>query len=185
MATKIKHAYKVGDRVVLLSGRAVLITKLRKTPGADVQFAPMRNQPWYEGTDAHKTLHTFPQTSVAQLFEDGFPKDVPERTPRVLAAKAARKQQKPQDPLDVVMKQGILLVWPVNEDDEAFRRAGQEVAAKLIEEAPGGVSTEVLYRLLEFAVDPRSNDLGLLPAGVLLPLQRFLKKVRANQAALR
>jgi hypothetical protein len=82
-------------------------------------------------------------------------------------------------------QEGILVIWPINADDEVFQKAGREVAEKLIEEAPGGVSTEVLYSLLEFATDERSADLGLLPVGVRLPLQRFLKKVRANQAALR
>lgn len=185
MATKIQHAYSVGDRVTLLSGRVVLINKLRKTPGPEVRFAPIRNQPWYEGTAANNEVFIFPQTAVTQKFEDGYPKDVPERTPRVLAAKAARKRQKSTDPLDESMKEGFILVWPISENDEACRLAGRELATKLIDEAPSGVSTEVLYSLLEFAVDERSADLGLLPPGVRLPLQRFLKKVRANQAALR
>ena len=183
MATKIQHAYKVGDRVILVSGRAVLITKLRKTPGADVSFAPIRNQPWYEGTDVHKTVHTFPQTSVTQVFEEGYPKDVPNRVRRLHAEKAARQEAERVAKSDT--QEGILVIWPINADDEVFQKAGREVAEKLIEEAPGGVSTEVLYSLLEFATDERSADLGLLPVGVRLPLQRFLKKIRSNQAALR
>lgn len=181
MPSKIKHAYAVGDRVILVSGRAVLITKLRKTPGADVVFGPIRNQPWYEGTDVLKNVQTFPQTSVVQKFEEGYPKDVPTRVRRVHAEKAAKSWA--QHTLDQDTQEGLLLIWPFNADDEAFQRAGQEVAKKLLNDAPGVVATEVFYSLLEFAVD--CGEFKLLPDSVKPGLKRYLKKVRDNQAGLR
>lgn len=178
MATKIKHAYAVDDRVTLISGRVVLITKLRKTPGADVVFAPIRNQPWYEGNDADGVTHTFPQTSVVQRVEDDYPKVVPNRTPRVLAARAARKRLR--------AKESFLIEWPLIDDTEdEFRAAGERITGILLNQAPSGVSTEVFHGLLEFATSPDSKDLGLLPLELQVSLRRFLKKVRANQAALR
>lgn len=173
MATKTQHAYKTGDCVTLLSGRVVHITKLRKTPGADVNFAPMRNQPWYEGTDDLNSIHTFPQSSITRVAKKSYPEDVLNRVRRVHAEKAAQLGQ-----------EGISLVWSANGGDKVLRKAGQDVAEKLIGEVSSGVSTEVLYCLLEFATDDRSVGLKLLPVGVRLPLRRFLKKVRANQAAL-
>lgn len=178
MATKIQHAYSVGDRVTLLSGRVVLINKLRKTPGPEVRFAPIRNQPWYEGTAANNEVFTFPQTAVVQKFEDGYPKDVPERTPRVLSAKAALKRQK--------VKESFLIDWPLIDDtEEEFRASGKHITGILLNHAPSSVSMEVLLGLLEFAVAADSKNLGLLPAEVQVPLRRYLKKVRANQAALK
>ena len=178
MATKIQHAYSLGDRVTLLSGRVVLINKLRKTPGPEVRFAPIRNQPWYEGSAANGEVFTFPQTAVTQKFEEGYPKDVPERTPRVLAAKAALKRQK--------AKESFLIAWPLVDDtEEEFRASGEHITSILLNHAPSSVSMEVLLGLLEFATAADSKNLGLLPVEVQVPLRRYLKKVRANQAALR
>lgn len=174
----IQHAYNVGDRVVLTSGRSVLITRCRKTPGADVNFAPIRNQPWYDGRDAGGNKHTFPQTSIVQVFAEGYPKDVPGRVRRVLAEKAARKRN--------VVLGSLTITWAHEEDENSernYRHQGEVITQQLLNDAPAGVSNEVFNGLLEFAVN--CGEFPLLPDEVKPAIRRYLKKVRANQAALR
>ncbi len=173
MLTRLQHTFAVGDYVVLLSGRAVRITKLRSTPGVDVNFEPVRSQPWYEGRDARKVTHIFPQSSIVQKYEDGYPKDVPNR-PRRRRTVVRRVDDE---------KITYTLVWPNNGDsdsEELYRREGKNLAEALLHDAPAGITTEVFYSLLEFSLE--SPDLGVLPNNLLGPLKKFMQQLRAGQA---
>ncbi|RTL07657.1 hypothetical protein EKK58_00400 [Candidatus Dependentiae bacterium] len=181
MPVKIQHAYAIGDRVTLVSGRTVYITKLRKTPGADVQFAPIRNQPWYEGFDSSGTTHQFPQTSVTHKFSEGYPLEIKPRVPRVLKAQARRRATK------IERRESITIEWPVEEEttgsEERYEQAADRIYNAIVNDMPSGIADKLFYKLLEFAVD--FDEITLVPDECRPQIRRFLKRVRTNQAALR